>query len=99
MITHNLINRYFSSLVSVPDGNVFSDKGFMALADWSERQEWWPRFALSHSLKRDWRISLMGDPYLFSLSLFRYFIHQYGDVTIPPCYNGELTEENQWNRA
>ncbi|HEY4744200.1 MAG TPA: hypothetical protein VIH45_06040 [Desulfuromonadaceae bacterium] len=87
MMTRDFINRYFTALVSVPDGNILSNKGFTALADWSERQTWWPEFALSHSLKTDWRVSPMGDPYLFSLSLFRFFVHQHGDVTIPPCHH------------
>lgn len=85
VITRDVINQYFSALISLPDGNILSKEGVTALADWSERQEWWRDFAVLHCLDANWRTSYMGDPYMFSLELFR-FLRERGYITptLPP---------------
>lgn len=82
VITRDLINDYFCALTSVPNGNVLSEEGFIALADWSEQQDWWLDFAGFHCLNAEWRLSNMGDPYKFALTLFR-FIAQRTPVECP----------------
>jgi len=72
MITHNRINVYFRTLAALPGATVFSERGFSALADWSERQHWWPDFARAYLLCPGWRSSFMGDSHLFALSLFAF---------------------------
>ena len=75
LITRDVINEYFITLMSSSDKNILSKDGFIALADWSEQQKWWHDFAKSHSLGTNWRDSSMGDPYIFSVALFRFIIH------------------------
>ena len=71
-ITREDINNAFCRHISVPHGNVLTEEGFMALADWSEQQEWWKDFARVNMLGFDWRTSPMGNPNLFVLTLFRF---------------------------
>jgi hypothetical protein len=80
-ITRDAINQYFSDMISLPSGNILSNDGFVALADWSERQVWWNDFVKLHHIGTDWRTSTMGDPYVFSVALFR-FLHQRGHATL-----------------
>ena len=72
MITHDLINDYFSQFKGLPDRNVFSPEGFADLAEWSERQPWWDEFAVRNSLGADWRSTPRGDSNLFVLNLYRF---------------------------
>ncbi|MBJ6725468.1 hypothetical protein [Geomesophilobacter sediminis] len=72
MITHDRINDYFGSRLTIPGGTVFADPGFTALADWSERQAWWPDFAEVHALHPGWRSTSMGDTHLFAVNLFAF---------------------------
>lgn len=39
VLTRDVITQYFSTLISLADGNVLSKEGVAALADWSERQD------------------------------------------------------------
>lgn len=70
VITREVINDYFSALIPLPSGNVFSKEGFIALADWSEQQEWWHVFSVRLHLGTDWRTFFIGDPYNFIFMLF-----------------------------
>lgn len=72
MITHDRINAYFRSTVPLPGATPFSPQAFQVLADWSERQQWWPEFARTHQLFPDWRSSAMGDSHLFAISLYAF---------------------------
>jgi hypothetical protein len=72
MITLQMINDFFSQLIEMPDRNMFSPAGFAALADWSERQQWWGEYAARNSLVGDWRSTPMGDSHLFALNLYRF---------------------------
>jgi hypothetical protein len=76
-ITREDINKYFSVAISLPGGSILSEEGFLALAEWSERQGWWSDFVEFHRLGTDWRASSMGDPYNFAISLFS-FLRQRG---------------------
>lgn len=78
IITHEIINNTFCELIYIPNKNVLSEEGFVALANWSERQEWWQEFASHNNINSDWRNSSMGDPHLFALTLFRFIIHLRG---------------------
>ncbi|MFZ2948144.1 MAG: hypothetical protein WA003_01550 [Desulfuromonadaceae bacterium] len=78
VITRNVINEFFCEFISSPDTNVLSYKGFVALADWSEQQDWWQDFAKLHRIDTGWRSSHMGDPYLYALALFRFINHLRG---------------------
>lgn len=60
MITHDRINNYFKKVAKLPDGSVFSERGFEALSAWSERQPWWPFFEQENSLDADWRSTAWG---------------------------------------
>jgi hypothetical protein len=84
MITHNRIDAYFTMLVALPGATVFSQSGFCALADWSERQHWWPDFAETYSLGSGWRSSAMGDGHLFALNLFA-FLNDRNEMELAAC--------------
>jgi hypothetical protein len=72
VITFDRINGYFCRFTELPNGNVFTPEGFAALAQWSERQPWWGRFALLHQLEGDWHCSAMGDSNLFAINLYAF---------------------------
>lgn len=72
IITRDVINHFFGAVLSPPCGNILSKEGVTALADWSEQQGWWRDFAKLHCLDPDWRTSFKGDPYWFSMELFRF---------------------------
>jgi len=73
-ITRDVINDFLCDLIAIPGRNVLSNEGFVLLADWSERQDWWQDFSKVHCMGADWRNSHMGDPYLFALTLFRFLL-------------------------
>ena len=72
MITFDRINGYFSRFTELPNRNIFSPAGFAALAEWSERQPWWGRFAVLHHLESNWRSTAMGDSNLFAINLYAF---------------------------
>ncbi len=43
-VTQGVINNTFCKLIPYPNGNIFTEKGFEVLANWSEQQEWWNEF-------------------------------------------------------
>lgn len=71
LVTRDVINNFFKS-ISPSNEDVFSKDGFIALADWSEQQQWWPYFRCLYHIEDNWRTSSMGDPYVFALTLFRF---------------------------
>lgn len=73
-ITRNVINNFYCDLIAPPDQNILTNDGFVFLADWSEQQDWWQKFAFMHCLGAGWRNSHMGDPYLFALTLYRFLL-------------------------
>jgi hypothetical protein len=70
--TYDLINGYFGRYTECPDQNVFTPAGFVALAEWGERQPWWGRFAGLYHLEGDWRSTAMGDSHLFAINLYAF---------------------------
>jgi hypothetical protein len=76
MITFNSINGFFNQLTELPERNIFSAAGFAALAEWSERQPWWGKYAVRNSLIGDWRSTAMGDSHLFALNLYIFLNSQ-----------------------
>ncbi|MBU5613900.1 hypothetical protein [Geomonas azotofigens] len=72
MVTRDRINSFFCEITALGDGNVFSERGFKALADWSERQPWWCLFVLEYSLRADWRSAGTAESYLFTVNLFKF---------------------------
>jgi hypothetical protein len=72
MITLSSINGYFNKFIELPDQNVFSPTGVVALAEWSEQQSWWSEFAVSNSLRDDLQSTSMGERNLFVLNLYSF---------------------------
>ena len=72
-VTKEVINYTLCKLVPYPNGDVFTVKGFEVLANWSEQQEWWNKFAGLNGLGQDWRaLYSEGDRYVFVYLLFRF---------------------------
>lgn len=71
VVTQGVINDIFGKLIPYPNGNIFTEKGFEVLANWSEQQEWWNEFARQNGLGQKWR-TYSGDRYVFVFLLFRF---------------------------
>jgi len=74
LISKEVINDTLCKLIPHPIGNALGVEGFEFLVGWSEQQEWWHEFVSFNHLDHHWRMSYLGDPYVFALILYRFLV-------------------------